>query len=82
MSMKILLIDPPFYRILGFYNRYFPVGIATIGTFLNEADYDVVVYDGDCNYDPQYMDYSLLPQFYQGYLDSLQEGMFYGKILL
>jgi radical SAM superfamily enzyme YgiQ (UPF0313 family) len=70
--MKILLIDPPFYRILRFYNRYFPVGIATIGTFLNQAGYDVVVYDADCNYDPQYMDYSLLPQFYPEYLDSFQ----------
>lgn len=70
--MKILLVDPPFYRIIGFYNRYFPVGITTIGTFLGRANYDVVVYDADCNYDPQYMDYSLLPQFYQGYLDSFK----------
>lgn len=72
MSAKILLIVPPFYRIIGFYNRYFPVGIATIGTFLKNAGQDVVVYDADCNYDPQYMDYSLLPQFYQGYLDSFK----------
>ena len=70
MSARILLIDPPFYRILGFYNRYFPVGIATIGTFLKNAGQDVVVYDADCNYDPQHMDYSLLPQFYPEYLTS------------
>ncbi len=70
--MKILLIAPPFYRIIGFYNRYFPVGIVTIGTFLNKAGYEVVVYDADCNYDPQYMDYSLLPQLYPEYLTSFQ----------
>jgi len=72
MSMKILLIDPPFYRILGFYNRYFPVGIVTIGTFLNKAGYEVVVYDADYNENPQHMDYALLPQFYPEYLTSFQ----------
>jgi anaerobic magnesium-protoporphyrin IX monomethyl ester cyclase len=70
--MKILFIVPPFYRIIGFYNRYFPVGIATIGTFLKNAGYDVVIYDADCNYDPQYMDYSLLPQFYPEYIASFK----------
>jgi radical SAM superfamily enzyme YgiQ (UPF0313 family) len=72
MAMKILLIDPPFYRILGFYNCYFPVGITTIGTFLGRASYDVVVYDADYNENPQHMDYSLLPQHYPEYLDSFQ----------
>lgn len=70
--MKILLIDPPFYRIIGFYNRYFPVGITTVGTFLSKNGYDVVIYDADCNYNPRHMDYSLLPQFYQEYLNSFQ----------
>lgn len=25
-QMRILLIDPPFYRFIGYYNRYFPLG--------------------------------------------------------
>ncbi|PKL49869.1 MAG: hypothetical protein CVV39_02270 [Planctomycetes bacterium HGW-Planctomycetes-1] len=71
--MKILLIDPPFYRILGFYNRYFPLGIVTIGTFLKEAGCEVVLYDTDYNENPKYMDYSLLPQFYPAYLSSFKD---------
>jgi anaerobic magnesium-protoporphyrin IX monomethyl ester cyclase len=71
--MKILLIDPPFYRILGFYNRYFPLGLATIGTCLKNAGYNVSIYDADCNFNPQYMDYSLLTQHYPRYLDSFKE---------
>jgi radical SAM superfamily enzyme YgiQ (UPF0313 family) len=70
--MKILLITPPFYRIIGFYNRYFPVGAATIGTFLKKAGHDVVIYDADYNCNPRHMDYSLLPQFYPEYLASFQ----------
>lgn len=71
--MKIMLIDPPFYRIFGFYNRYFPTGLVAIGTFLSHAGCDVIIYDADCNDDPKYMDYSLLPQFYQQYLDSFKD---------
>jgi len=70
--MKSLLIDPPFYRLIGYYNRYFPIGLATVGTFLKKADWDVVIYDADCNYGPQHMDYSLLPQYYQAYLGSFE----------
>ncbi len=68
--MKIILIDPPFYRILGFYNRYFPIGITAIATFLRQQGHDVVVYDADFNDSPDNMDYSLLPEHYPKYLDS------------
>ena len=70
--MKILLIDPPFYRIIGFYNRYFPLGLTSVGTSLKKTGYDVVIYDAGCNYKPRYMDYSLLHRYYPDYLDSFQ----------
>jgi len=70
--VKILLIDPPFYRLLGFYNRYFPIGVVTVATYLSKAGYDVSVYDTDCNYAPKHMDYSLLPEYYPKYLDSFK----------
>jgi len=72
MSAKILLIDPPFYRILDFYNRYFPFGLASIGTFLKKAGCEVDLYDADYNDSPKHMDYSLLPKFYPEYLASFQ----------
>ncbi|MGE5293532.1 MAG: B12-binding domain-containing radical SAM protein [Solirubrobacterales bacterium] len=71
--MKVLLIDPPFYRLIGFYNRYFPLGLATIGTVLRNAGHEVVVYDADYNESPRAMDYQRLPEHYQGYLASFRE---------
>ncbi len=70
--MKILLIDPPFYRIFGFYNRYFPLGVVTIGTVLKEAGYDVAVYDADCNDNARAIDYTRLAEYYKQYLDSFE----------
>ncbi|KKQ78831.1 MAG: hypothetical protein UT02_C0055G0009 [Parcubacteria group bacterium GW2011_GWC2_38_7] len=71
--MRILLIDPPFYRIFGFYNRYFPFGVATIGTVLRNAGHDVLVYDADANDNPTDMDYTRLPEKYQHYLNSFKD---------
>lgn len=72
--MKILLLDPPFYRIFGFYNRYFPFGLVTLATFLKQNGYrDVQVYDADFNEQPGNIDYSQLPQKYRHYLDSFRE---------
>jgi anaerobic magnesium-protoporphyrin IX monomethyl ester cyclase len=71
--MRVLLIDPPFYRIFGFYNRYFPVGLATLGTVLRDAGHTVSIYDADANYNPTGMDYTRLPEMYRLYLDSFND---------
>ena len=71
--MKVLLIDPPFYRLIGFYNRYFPLGLVTVGTVLRDAGHDVVVYDADINENPRAMDYTRLPDYYPQYLAALQD---------
>ena len=71
--MKILLIDPPFYRIFGFYNRYFPVGITTIGTALKSKGYDVLIYDADVCVNPSNIDLTKLPTLYREYLNSFKD---------
>ena len=71
--MKILLIDPPFYRLFGFYNRYFPIGVTTVGAALKTASYTVLVYDADCNDNPTDMDYTRLPEKYNQYLNSFKD---------
>ena len=71
--MKVLLIDPPFYRLIGFYNRYFPLGLVSVGTVLKEAGHEVVVYDADTNENPCAMDYTRLPDHYRRYLASFQQ---------
>ncbi|MCU0914695.1 MAG: B12-binding domain-containing radical SAM protein [Planctomycetes bacterium] len=71
--MRILLIDPPFYRFMGFYNRYFPIGLVSIGTVLRDAGHDVLVYDADGNENPAWMDYTRLPAHFPQYLASLRQ---------
>lgn len=73
MVKKILLISPPFYKILGVYNRYFPFGIVQLATVLREKGYDAKVYDADYYADPETIDYSQLPSRYPAYLKSLKK---------
>ncbi|MFH1379290.1 MAG: radical SAM protein [bacterium] len=71
--MRILLISPPFYRLMGFYNRYFPFGITLLGTILRDKGYNVKVYDSDISNDPLYIDYTLLPEKYGEYTHALND---------
>ena len=71
--MRVLLINPPFYRIIGFYNRYFPLALTLIAGALKKAGHDVVVYNAELYKNPQHLDYSLLPQKYPAFLDSLND---------
>ncbi|MFA5090830.1 MAG: radical SAM protein [Candidatus Omnitrophota bacterium] len=71
--MRILLISPPFYRLMGFYNRYFPFGAAIIGTVMQGAGHKVRVYDSDFTQNPRYLDYSRLPDKYPVYLSSFRD---------
>lgn len=67
------MIDPPFYRLIGFYNRYFPLGFVSVGTVLRKAGHEVVVYGGDYNEDASATDYARLPEYYPRYLDSFRD---------
>lgn len=69
--MRIMLVDPPFYRFMGYYNRYFPLGLVSIGTVLREAGHDVVVYDADANRHATKADYSRLREHYAAYVAGL-----------
>jgi radical SAM superfamily enzyme YgiQ (UPF0313 family) len=70
--MKILLIDPPFYRFIGYYNRYYPLGLAYLAAALQKEGHNVLIYDADCNINPSKMDYTLLEESYPLYLRSLK----------
>ena len=49
--MKILLIDPPFYRFIKYYNRYFPLGLTYLAAVLQDKGHQVLIYDADANVD-------------------------------
>lgn len=70
--MRVLLIVPPFYRIIGMYNRYFPFGVTSIGTYLNAVGHDALIYDADYNERPTDMNFAHLMEKYQMYLGSMK----------
>src|SRR3990172_9539244 len=72
-TVKILLIDPPFYRFIGYYNRYFPLGLAYMGAVLRKEGHEVLIYDADYNVNPSKMDFTKLDDSYPLYLKSLKE---------
>lgn len=45
--MRILFIDPPFQRFMGFYRYYYPLGLASMAAVLRQAGHEVLVYDAD-----------------------------------
>ena len=64
-KMKILLVDPPFYRFIKYYNRYFPLGLAYLAAVLRDNGHQVLKYDGDANVEKAMeMDFSALEEKY------------------
>ena len=47
MSSRILLVNPPFYRLLGSHYNANSLGIAYIASYLNKSGHDAWVYNAD-----------------------------------
>ena len=47
MSKRILLINPPFYRLLGSHYNANSLGIAYIASYLNQNGHDAWIYNAD-----------------------------------
>lgn len=45
--MKVLLVDPPYQRIIGYYRFYFPLGLTYIAAVLEQAGHEVMIYDAE-----------------------------------
>ena len=52
--MKILLIDPPYDRLVGFRSEWFPLGISRIAGYLGEYGYEVSIYHAEHGSDTDY----------------------------
>jgi anaerobic magnesium-protoporphyrin IX monomethyl ester cyclase len=71
--MKILFIDPPFYRFMGYYNRYFPLGLASLAAVLHRKGHEVLIYDADSKVNPSKMNFIFLEESYPLYLSTLKD---------
>lgn len=70
--MKILLIDPPFYRFIKYFNRFFPLGLTCLAAQLRSEGHEVIIYDADANVDKnEEMDFSMLETKYPDYLNCI-----------
>ncbi|MBN1975396.1 MAG: radical SAM protein [Sedimentisphaerales bacterium] len=52
--MKILLIDPPYERFIGFKSEWFPMGISYIASYLAVRGHDVAIYHAEHGSDTEY----------------------------
>lgn len=72
--MKILLIDPPFYRFIRYYNRFFPLGLAYLAAVLRDNGHEVLIYDADANKEKAHdMDFSALEEKYPQYIENVSK---------
>ncbi|MGD2095709.1 MAG: radical SAM protein, partial [Phycisphaerales bacterium] len=72
--MKVLLVDPPFYRFIKYYNRYFPLGLAYLAAVLRDNGHQVLIYDGDANIEKAMeMDFSALEKKYPEYIKNVNQ---------
>ena len=44
---RILLIEPPFYRLFGYKRWFYPLTLTLVGTYLEELGHEVNIYDAD-----------------------------------
>ena len=64
MSEKILLVNPPFYRLLGSHYNANSLGIAGIAAYLNKHGHDAWLYNADFLNE---VDYSNLRELFDGF---------------
>jgi anaerobic magnesium-protoporphyrin IX monomethyl ester cyclase len=70
--MKILLIDPPFARFMGFYRFFFPYALGTLSASLKQEGHDVMIYDVDHGRTPVAMTSTDLLNVFHKYLNGIR----------
>src|SRR4030042_694343 len=58
---------------MGFCNRYFPLGLAYLSSYLKVTGHEVGIYNSDFHPKPSKINYSLLPESYDLYLSALKD---------
>lgn len=71
--MKILLIDPPFMRFMGFYRFFFPYALGALSAYLKKDGHDVLIYDVDHGQTPVPMTSTDLLNVFHKYLDGIKD---------
>ena len=71
--MRVLLIDPPYERLIGFRSEWFPLGLACIASFLIERGYrDVGIYHAEHASDTQYKSVVKYSETFHRYKEAIE----------
>ena len=70
--MKVLLINPPFYRFMGLEQDYVPLSLLAVGSKMVEQGHEVLLKNMEVGYDMFYKGYSDRGSNYHNYLDALK----------
>ena len=71
--MKILLIEPPFARFMGFYRYFFPFSLCSLSAFLKQQGHDLLIYDADHADKPVNMNSTDMLNVYHLYLEGIKD---------
>ncbi len=70
--MKILLIEPPFARFMGFYRFFFPFALSSLSAYLKQQGHEVLIYDADHAGRPVDMNSTHLLNAFPRYLEGIR----------
>ena len=70
--MKILLIEPPFARFMGFYRYFFPFSLCSLSAYIKKNGHDILIYDADHADEPANMNSTDMLNVYHYYLEGIQ----------
>lgn len=71
--MRILLVEPPFERLMGFYRDYFPISLAYLAGALETAGFEVLIYDAEHSQSAIYLGYKARAKRYDAFLQALED---------
>jgi len=71
--MNILLINPPFYRLMGLRYPSFPIGLGYLGSVLNEKGHKVQIYNVEHDTENKALGFLKITENYDNYLNALQD---------
>ena len=71
--MRVLLIEPPFHRFMGFYRFFFPFSLSSLAAYIKKEGHQVLIYDADHGDNPVNMNSTDLLNVFHKYLDGIQD---------
>ena len=71
--MKVLLINPPFYRLMGLKYPSFPIGLCYLSSYLRENGHESFVYNIEHDTETKHLGFSKITENYDEYLAALKD---------